>query len=64
MTLILKLDLDIVKMYYHTKNEVSTSTGSKVMAQTDKHTHTQTDKHTHRDTTKTFPLPHMREVIN
>ena len=52
MTLIFKLDLDIVKMYYHTKNEVSMSTGSKVIAQTDSHTHT----HTH--TTKTLPLPH------
>ena len=40
MTLILKLDLDIVKMYQHTKNEVSMSTSSKVIAQTDRHTHT------------------------
>ena len=40
MTLILKLDLDIVKMYHHTKNEVSMSTGSKVIAQTGTHTHT------------------------
>ena len=40
MTLILKLDLDMVKMYHHTKNEVSTSTGSKVIAQTDTHTQT------------------------
>ena len=39
MTLILKLDLDIVKMYHHTKNEVSMSTASKVIAQTDTHTH-------------------------
>ena len=30
MTLILELDLDIVKMYHHTKNEVSMSIGSKV----------------------------------
>ena len=35
MTLILKIDLDIVKKYHHTKNEVSKSTGSKVIAQTD-----------------------------
>ena len=34
MTLVLKLDLDIVKMYHHTKNEVSMST------QTDRQTHT------------------------
>ena len=54
MTLILKLDLDMVKMYHHTKNEVSLSTGSKVIAQTD--TDTQTD------TTKTSPLPHTWEV--
>ena len=49
MTLILKLDLDIVKIYHHTKNEVSMSTGSKVIAQTDTHTdtHTHTDMHTH-----------------
>ena len=32
MTLILKLDLDMVKMYLHTKNEVSMSSGSKVTA--------------------------------
>ena len=32
MTLILKLDLDIVKMYHHTKNEVSMLTASKVIA--------------------------------
>ena len=44
MTLILKPDLDIVKMYHHTKNKVSISTGSKVIAQTDTHTH----RHTHR----------------
>ena len=44
MTLILKLDLDIVKMYHHTKNEVSMSTGSKVIARTDKQTR-QTDRH-------------------
>ena len=66
MTLILKLDLDIVKMYHHTKNEVSMSTASKVIAQTDTHTQidTQTDRHTHThtDTMKTLPLPHTREV--
>ena len=53
LTLILKLDLDIVKMYHHTKNEVSMSTGSKVIAWTD----------THTDMMKTLPLPHMWEVI-
>ena len=32
MILILKLDLDIVKMYLHTKIEGSMSTGSKIIA--------------------------------
>ena len=32
MTLILKLDLDMVKMYLYTKIEVSMSRGSKVIA--------------------------------
>ena len=32
MTLILKLDLDMVKMYLYTKNEVSMLRGSKVIA--------------------------------
>ena len=32
MTLILKLHQDTVKMYHHTKNEVSMATQSKVMA--------------------------------
>ena len=49
MTLILKLDLDMVKLYLHTKNEVFMSRGSKVRARTDrntdKHTHTHTDRH-------------------
>ena len=47
MTLILKLDLDMVKMYHHTKNEISMSTGSKVIAQTD--TDRQTDRQTQTD---------------
>ena len=60
MILILEPDLDIVKMYHHTKSEVSLSTGSKVIAQTDTHTHA----HIHTHTTKTLPLPHTREVRN
>ena len=48
MTLILEIDLDIVKMYHHTKIEVSMSKGSKVITQTDKHTHTHTHTHTLR----------------
>ena len=47
MTLILTLDLDMVKMYHHTKNEVSMSNHSKAIAQTDRQIHTQTDRHTH-----------------
>ena len=42
-SLILKLDLDLVKMYHHTLNEVSMSTASKVTAQIDTHIHTRTD---------------------
>ena len=33
ITLVLKLDLDMVKMYHHTKYEVSMSSTSKVVAQ-------------------------------
>ena len=32
MTLVLKLDLDMVKMYLHTKNEVPSYSSSKVIA--------------------------------
>ena len=46
MTLVLKLDLDIVKMYVCTKDEALTSNGSKVIAWTD----TQTDRWTDRQT--------------
>ena len=43
MTLILKLDLDMVKMYHHTKHEGSMPRHSKVLARTDRNTHRQTD---------------------
>ena len=43
MTLVLKLDLDMVKMYLHTQNEVPSYSISKVIAWTDRQTHTQTD---------------------
>ena len=46
MTLILKLDFDMVKMYLHTKNEVSMSRGSKYRntdRQRDRYTDKQTD---------------------
>ena len=42
MTLVLKLDLDIIKMYVYTKNEVPTFSDSKVIIRID----TQTDTHT------------------
>ena len=35
MALILKLDLNMVKMYLHTKKEVPSCSGSKVIAWTD-----------------------------
>ena len=61
MTLILKFDIDMIKMYQHTKNEVSMSSASKVIAQTDKHTDTHTHTHLHH-TTKTSPLQ-MEQVL-
>ena len=45
MTLILKFALDMVKIYHHTKNEVSMSNTSKVIAGTDRQTDRQTDRH-------------------
>ena len=51
MTLILKLDLDMVKMCLYAKNELPSSNGSKVTVHTDtwthrqlRHTDTQTDR--------------------
>ena len=63
MTLILKLDLDMVKIYHHTKNEVSMSRHSKVIAQTDTQTDTLTDRqtHTHRQY-ENIAFPHTRAV--
>ena len=49
MTLILKLDLDMIRMYHNTKNEVSMSSHSKVIARTGRHTHA------HTDSMKTLP---------
>ena len=43
MSLVLKLDLDIIKMDVSTKTEVPTFSGSKVIILTDKQTDTQTD---------------------
>ena len=53
MVLVLKLDLDMVKILHHTKNEVSMSKHSTVIVQTDRHTDRQTDTHT--DSMKTIP---------
>ena len=61
MTLTYELGLDILKMYLHTKNEISRSRLSKVRARTgqthrqthrhtDRHTDTQTDRQTDRQT--------------
>ena len=64
MTLILKLDIDMVKMYLHPKNEVPMSRGSKVIALTDRKT--QIDRQTDRqkDTTENITYPHTRLVIS
>ena len=43
ITLILKLDLDMVKMCLYAENEIPSHSGSKVIAQTDRHTDRQTD---------------------
>ena len=54
MALVLKDDIDMIKMYYHTKNEVSTSTASKDITQTDSqytqytHIHTEKNGQTHK----------------
>ena len=59
----------MVKMSYHTKNEVSMSRHSKVIACTDthrhRHTHTHTDADTHTDTHREYEnitFPHTRAV--
>ena len=62
MTLILKLDLDMVKVSHQTKNEDSMSRYSKVIACTDTHTHRQTDRHTHTHTQYENTFPHTRAV--
>ena len=69
MTLILKLDLDIVKMYQHTKSEVSMLTVSKVIGKhTHTHTHTQTQTQTdmytdrHTDITKHWSFSKCTEM--
>ena len=59
MTLVLKLDLVIIMMYYYAKNKVCI-----IQKLQRKQTHTQTDRLAHTDTAKTLPLPHTREVIS
>ena len=49
MTLILKLDLDMVIMYLHTKNEVSMSRDWKVIAWKDRNTDRLMDRHLDRN---------------
>ena len=54
MTLICKLDLDIMELYLHAKNHVPSSKHSKVIVRTDGNTHT--DRETDRQTLlKTLP---------
>ena len=48
MTLVLKLDLDMVKMSYQTNNEDSMLRHSKVVARINTHRHT--DRHTDTQT--------------
>ena len=57
MTLILKLDIDMVKMYHHTKKYSFYVNWFKNYS-LNRDTHT----HTHTDTMKELPLPHTREV--
>ena len=47
MTLTLKLDLNIVKIYLYSENEVPSFSSSKVIAWQDRHTDTETDRRTH-----------------
>ena len=55
MTLITKVDLDIMKIYVRVRNEVSRSRLSNVRAQTG-----QTDSHT--DVTEVVTTPHLQVV--
>ena len=48
MPLVLKLDLDMVKMSHHTKSEVSMSRHLKVIARMDTQTHRQAHRQTHQ----------------
>ena len=48
MTWTLEVYQDMIKMYHHTKNEVSVLTASKVIAQKGRYTQRHGHKHTHR----------------
>jgi len=61
MTLIHDLDLDIVKMYLHTKTEVSRSRLLKVRAEQDRQTDTHTDTRT--DATDCITMLQSQQVI-
>ena len=52
MTKVLKPDVDMVKLFHHTKNEVPMSTASKVIAQID--THKLPDRHTNTHTLQKY----------
>ena len=53
----------MVRMYLHTKNEVSMSSSSKVIVCTDGHTDRQTHTHTQADMTENITYPHTRVII-
>ena len=55
MTLILKLDVDMVKMYLYAEDEVSSYSRLKVIAWTDTQTDTQTDRQTDLSEIITYP---------
>ena len=57
MTLICKPDLDMVKMYLYTKNEVSLSRGSKSYS-----LNRQKHRDRHTDMTENITYPHMQVV--
>ena len=62
--MILKLDLDLIKIYLHAKNEVLSYSSSKVIVQTDRHsdrqTDTQTDTDRYTDTSESITYPDGR----
>ena len=60
MTLILKLDLGMVNIYLHTKNEVSMSRVQKLQPE---QTETQTDTQTHRHTDMTENITYLHTRV-